>query len=373
MRVCHFTCAHEATDTRVFQKECVSLAKAGYDVYLVAPNAISEDKEGVHVVGMSVSNRHPVYRLLYSSKLIYRKALEIDADVYHFHDIELFSYGVKLKQKGKKVIFDSHENWIGYIDTITWLPLLVKKYMSWTIRRMYRKHLSEFDAVITVSPHIVDLLKQYSSKVYLVTNFPIIQTSEICITDKDEFVSRKNRICYAGTVYKESNQESILKAINEIDDVQYMIVGMLNEEYKKQLSSYSGWDKVSFINRVPYRELFDIYNCSLAGLAIFDYAPNLGYKKGSLGVNKIFEYMMNGLPIICSDQDIWKIQIVNKYQCGICVQPGNIEEIKNAILKILNDKEEAFKMGENGRRAILKEFNWSTQEAILIDIYSRLL
>ena len=35
IRVCHMTSAHPAEDVRIFQKECVSLAKAGYDVYLV--------------------------------------------------------------------------------------------------------------------------------------------------------------------------------------------------------------------------------------------------------------------------------------------------------------------------------------------------
>ena len=31
IRVCHMTSAHPAEDVRIFQKECVSLAKAGYD------------------------------------------------------------------------------------------------------------------------------------------------------------------------------------------------------------------------------------------------------------------------------------------------------------------------------------------------------
>ena len=38
-RICHFTSVHSATDGRIFEKECCSLAKAGYEVYFVAPNA----------------------------------------------------------------------------------------------------------------------------------------------------------------------------------------------------------------------------------------------------------------------------------------------------------------------------------------------
>ena len=35
IKVCHMTSAHQPGDTRIFQKECVSLAKAGYQVFLV--------------------------------------------------------------------------------------------------------------------------------------------------------------------------------------------------------------------------------------------------------------------------------------------------------------------------------------------------
>ena len=41
-RVCHLTSVHSSDDTRVFHKECVSLARAGYDVTLVAPGESRE-------------------------------------------------------------------------------------------------------------------------------------------------------------------------------------------------------------------------------------------------------------------------------------------------------------------------------------------
>ena len=47
-RVCHLTSVHSSDDTRVFHKECVSLARAGYDVTLVAPGE-SREELGVHI------------------------------------------------------------------------------------------------------------------------------------------------------------------------------------------------------------------------------------------------------------------------------------------------------------------------------------
>lgn len=39
----------------------------------------------------------------------YLTALQVDADIYHLHEPELLSIGLKLKRKGKIVVFDSHE------------------------------------------------------------------------------------------------------------------------------------------------------------------------------------------------------------------------------------------------------------------------
>ena len=43
MRVCHVTSAHLRYDLRIFRKECVSLEKAGYEVYLVVNDDIGDE------------------------------------------------------------------------------------------------------------------------------------------------------------------------------------------------------------------------------------------------------------------------------------------------------------------------------------------
>lgn len=373
IKVCHFTCAHEATDVRVFQKECVSLAKEGYEVYLVVPDAKTEIKEGVQIIGVPIKSRNPIYRLFHTSGLVYKKALEIGADIYHFHDIELFSHGVKLKRKGYKVIFDSHEDWLGYIKAITWLPSVVRKLTGGYLTWQYRKNLSKFDAVLTVSPHIVESLKEYSDRVSMVSNYPIVNEDLLTEPDEQKYMARDNKVCYAGTVYENSNQEAIIRALEEIDDIQYALVGTISTEYKKRLSLLPGWSKVHFIQHVPFDELKSIYRSTLAGLVVLDYMPNCGYKKGSLGVNKIYEYMLMGLPVICTDYEIWKELIIDKYKCGFCVSPGNVEEIRSAILYIIKNKEIAFQMGQMGRNAVMMELNWKSQESILLGIYKELL
>ena len=109
----------------------------------------------------------------------------------------------------------------------------------------------------------------------------------------------------------------------------------------------------------------------MIGIAVHDYTPNVGGKEGSLGFIKNFEFMMAGLPVICTDFKVWK-EIIEKEKCGICVNPTDKDEIKNAIQYLLTNPEVACWMGRNGRKAIENKYNWETQVPILIDFYNNL-
>ena len=66
MRVCHVTSVHPADDVRIFQRECLSLAKR-YEVYLIAPQVEDCVKKGVHIVGVSLPQGR-LKRLLWKAK-----------------------------------------------------------------------------------------------------------------------------------------------------------------------------------------------------------------------------------------------------------------------------------------------------------------
>ena len=129
MKVCHMTSVHESTDDRIFLKECVSLAKAGYDTYQVAYGE-SFEKDGVKTIGLGKRASGRIKRILVSSRKVYQEALKIDADIYHVHDPELLPYAVKLKKRGKKVIFDSHEDIPRQILAKEWLPDVFRNIVS---------------------------------------------------------------------------------------------------------------------------------------------------------------------------------------------------------------------------------------------------
>lgn len=80
---------------------------------------------------------------------------------------------------------------------------------------------------------------------------------------------------------------------------------------------------------------------------------------------------MAGLPVICTDFDLWR-DFVERYECGICVNPECLQEISDAIRYLIKHPEEAIRMGSNGRRAAEQEFNWGVEEQKLLRLYEEL-
>lgn len=71
IKICHLTSVHSRTDTRVFIKECSSLAKFGYEVtLLVADGKENEVKNGVAIISV---NRIPntFLRMINTPSLLY--------------------------------------------------------------------------------------------------------------------------------------------------------------------------------------------------------------------------------------------------------------------------------------------------------------
>jgi glycosyltransferase involved in cell wall biosynthesis len=65
-------------------------------------------------------------------------------------------------------------------------------------------------------------------------------------------------------------------------------------------------------------------------------------------------------------------KMVEKYHCGICVEPHSVEDFKNAIEYLLTHKKEAYEMGQNGRRAVIEEFSWDSLEKSYVGVFDKL-
>ncbi|RGT72487.1 glycosyltransferase [Ruminococcus sp. AF18-22] len=361
MKICHMTSAHPSKDIRIFYKECVTLAERGNEVILIAPGSSFKEK-GVYVEGIEDSVSR-LRRMLFTSRKVFKKAVEIDADIYHFHDPELLPYGLKLKKRGKHVFYDSHEDVPRQILAKTWIPKIIRKFVSF-IYEKYEKRISvQLDCVFTATEHIKNIFQRYNCRAESIKNYPLLDDIQ-CFNQN--YYTRQNLICYAGGVTEQRGITTLVEAVEDID-VKVNIAGKAEEEYLNQLKRLKAWRKVNYLGYLDRQAISNLYNSSRIGIVTLKDTPNHRF---SLPI-KMFEYMAAGIPVIASDFSEWK-DIVDMEKCGLCVNPNNKEEIANAIAQLLKEPETAKAMGENGRRAICEKYSWNNEGNKMLEVYQEI-
>ncbi len=369
-KICHLTSVHPIDDVRIFHKECISLANNGYDVTLIAcgESEYEETKNGVKCISLNVPVKNRIQRMIKRSKAVYKKALEVDADIYHFHDPELLPVGLKLKRKGKKVIFDSHEDITVNILDKHYIPKIFRPFFQYIFNNYATYVIKRFDAIISVTPHIVEKLTKLNPRTFQITNFPIINEDNNNVQEDIQKFTTPT-IFFAGGVTPLFNHANIIRSLDMIEfDIKYLIAGPVASNYLAELKKLKSWNKVEYLGIIPHAEVKMYLKKSHIGLAIANYSNNGGGKLGTIGNTKLFEIMSEEIPIICTDFILWK-EIVEKNHAGLCVNPVNIESISKAITKLILNVSESKIMGRNGKKTVLDKYNWKTQESILIDIY----
>ncbi|MEA4924852.1 MAG: glycosyltransferase family 4 protein [Syntrophomonadaceae bacterium] len=363
-KACHMTSAHSLTDIRIFHKECKTLLHAGYDVTLVVQHDRDEVVDGINIKGLE-KPRNRRERMIKTVKQLYDRALECDADIYHFHDPELISIGLKLKRKGKKVIYDVHEDVPRQILSKEWVPASLRSMISWVVERMENFAAKRFDYIVTATPFIRERFLKINRFTLDINNYPIL--CELYEPNED-WSHKEQLVCYVGGI---ETVRGINEMVEAISLTQYFLLLAGKFESKHEMDTVvckDGWKQVIEMGHVNRNGVKIILSRSMAGLVILHPVPNY---INALPI-KMFEYMAAGIPVIASDFPLW-VQIIEDNKCGICVDPLNIAEISDAINWILEHPAESQKMGENGRRLIEEEFNWEEQGSKLLKIYEGLL
>ncbi len=364
VKIVHLSSVHRDLDVRILLKECASLASKidNASVNLILAGVTEREEFGVHIHSVSKYNGSRLKRMWFTVNQVFSKAISLDADIYHLHDPELLRIALKLKRRGKIVVYDAHEDLPRQIMGKSYLPL--KSLLAAFFERYENYVVKRLDGVVTATPFIAARFKKVNENTIDINNFPL--ESEIAFSNNEPSVI-ENRVCFIGGI---SPIRGISQLVDSLENslVRLSLAGEIESEYFSELSVKAGWrnvDALGFINR--YQALALKQKC-LAGIVTFLPYPN----HVNAQPNKIFEYMAAGLPVIGSNFPLWK-EIIEQNNCGICVDPTDSLAIAAAIHELASNKELARKMGENGSRLVKEKYNWGHEEIKLIDFYQQLM
>ncbi len=163
--------------------------------------------------------------------------------------------------------------------------------------------------------------------------------------------------------------EKIFAAIRSIKDVKIVITG-----YGDQVEEIKEWcrqmpDKAQFLGWVSYDEVLRRSLEADLLLAIRNPAiPEDRYVCGS----KLLKAMMCGKPIL-ANEGTSAADKVSKENCGLVLNANNVEEIRNAIMKLRDNPKLRQELGANARKAYEQKYSWEIMGRRLVALYHQLI
>ncbi len=365
--IVHMTSAHSRFDIRIYHKQCVSLAKAGYRVTLIVADGKGNEttSQGIEIIDCGKPTGR-LNRIVFSARRVGAAARKINADLYQFHDPELMFVGLSLKRRGKRVVFDSHEDVPKQMLGKPYLTPFLRRVMAGLIASLEKYACRRFDGVIGATPYITNKFRLFARRSENINNFPMLGELDTNLP----WSSKQSEICYVGQIALIRGIVPLVQSLEYTSvPARLNLVGSFAEsETEAAVRKQAGWGRVNALGHLDRPGVRDIMSRSMGGIVTFLPLPN----HVDAQPNKMFEYMAAGIPVIASDFPLWR-EIIIGNDCGICVDPSDPHATAEAVDALVSNPARAKEMGENGKRAVSQKYNWGIEESRLISFYQELI
>ncbi len=372
MHICHISSMHEWNDDRIFERACKMLVKLGHTVTLIATAEKDFEDSGVRI--LAVKPRSGWKRRLFSSQEAYKIALELDADIFHFHDPDLMPWMNRLARKGKATVMDVHENYEARFFMWGLPPVFARLAAGW-FRHYERNSAKQYAGVVGVSTSVLELFSGVLNDQVVVQNVPDPERfRELEI----EFDRPLPPIIYTSGTHSDARNcmqtvEAMPEVLKHHPDAQFQFVGRYEPSgYQEQLASRArelGVEASLILGgMLPWEENFRRTATTHIGCVFYE--DNLNNRVTI--PNRLFEYMFCGVAVVAHDFPELR-RVVEQEACGLLVDSADPSQIARAINKLLDDPTMMKAYGKAGHLAVKQSYNFRSQCEAMAEFYARIL
>lgn len=304
-------------------------------------------------------------RMTRTTRDVYRRALEEDARVYHFHDPELIPAGLRLKAGGHRVVYDVHEDLPEQVLEKDWIPSrTLRRLAAAAVRPVETVAGRALDGVVATSSEIAARFP--AAKTALVRNFvrlDVVDAAEPWTEVPDRAVA-----IYPGSLTEVRGVREIVSAMEVLEGrVELWLMGSWGTSTAEEACrALPGWEHTRYLGPRPLMEVYRRMKAADVGLHM-PYAVG-GYSSGL--AMKGFEYMACRLPMVMTDEPAKRRTFG---ECAVFVKAGDPAAIADGIRRVLDRPDEARRRAERGRELVEARYSWDREATKLVEMYQRLL
>jgi alpha-maltose-1-phosphate synthase len=250
------------------------------------------------------------------------------------------------------------------------------------VRRAERLATKFSDRIICVTPpiaaYLIDFFRCDPNKIKVVQNgvstkkfYPIHDAGILTEWKKKLGISEEEIIiAFIGNLAPWQGVDYLIQVapslIEEFKNIRVLIVGdgVLRDQLEEEVNNLGVSDHFLFTGMVHHDEI-PLY-INIADICVL---PKRQLRSGYSPI-KLYEYMACGKPIISSRVE--GLEFIEPEGIGILTEPGNLNGIRQALLKLIQAPEERRVMGERGLRLAREKFDWKNKiteiEAVLLEL-----
>jgi len=370
-RIAILSAVHLALDNRVFYREARSLARAGYDVTLIAVHDRDEVRDGVRIRALPRVARSRRPRLW---RLLGRMARQTRADAFHIHDPELLLLTPWLRRvTGRPTIYDIHEANADFIAVKDYLPALVRGPLAGVFRHLEPRLAARESALIFADDAIAEDFARFRGPKVTLFNFP---GDDLIAAGEGAGPAAEPLVLYLGGMERNRGSallvEAFARVLDDLPGARLLLVGHfappgLEDEVRTDAAVRGIGHAVEIAGRVPFERIGDYLRRARVGWVTWQPVD----KNRKNIPTKLFEYMAFGLPVVSSDLPSTRPFLPEA--AGLLVTANEPSAHAAALLSLLRDPAVAGRLGRAGRSLVETRYNWTAMEERLLGLYESLL
>jgi glycosyltransferase involved in cell wall biosynthesis len=371
IRVVHLSVVHKPDDPRIYDRECRTLARAGYEVMYMAPGTRhSRDEDGVIIAPLPERGRKTRF---VSSVTITRALRALRPHVLHVHDPELLTLFPAARTLVPRLVYDMHEYVPEAVAGKPYIPSRVRPAASRTTAVAQKSLAALAAGVVVVVEDQLQALGSTPELRLVLPNYPRVERFAGAEPVPELAADPRLKLIYVGSLSRARGCTMMLDVMARLgaDEAVLYLGGTFNDpaletEVRERLAGGLA-DRVRLIGRIPPPELPRYL--AAADVVWVPSQPDRQYSHPTVPT-KLLEGMTVGLAALVSDMP-GRGDLVRAEACGLAVAPG-LDGHLDGARRLLAARAELPAMGARGRAAVETRYSWEAVQSDLVDFYDSL-